>query len=48
MDGCDIELIQEKYAIIDIGSNTMRLVIYELGRNGTLKEIENIKVVARL
>ncbi|HHY73003.1 MAG TPA: Ppx/GppA family phosphatase [Bacillus bacterium] len=41
-------MIQEKYAIIDIGSNTMRLVIYKRDRNGTLKEIENIKVVARL
>ncbi len=48
MDRCDIELIQEKYAIIDIGSNTMRLVIYKRDRNGTLKEIENIKVSARL
>ncbi|WP_226666044.1 Ppx/GppA family phosphatase [Metabacillus litoralis] len=39
---------QEKYAIIDIGSNTMRLVIYLRENSGRLKEIENVKVVARL
>ncbi len=40
--------MQEKFAIIDIGSNTMRLVIYHNERNGRLKEIENIKTMARL
>lgn len=40
--------MQEKFAIIDIGSNTMRLVIYRNERNGRVKEIENIKTVARL
>nr|WP_233499169.1 Ppx/GppA family phosphatase [Bacillus weihaiensis] len=39
---------KEKYAIIDIGSNTMRLVIYLMEKSGRLKEIENVKVVARL
>lgn len=39
---------QEKYAIIDIGSNTMRLVIYLRDKSGRLKEIENVKTVARL
>lgn len=39
---------QKKYAIIDIGSNTMRLVIYLLDKSGRLKEIENAKAVARL
>ncbi|WP_235991704.1 Ppx/GppA family phosphatase [Metabacillus schmidteae] len=39
---------KEKYAIIDIGSNTMRLVIYLKEKSGRLKEIENVKVVARL
>ncbi|MRX73777.1 exopolyphosphatase [Bacillus lacus] len=38
----------EKYGIIDIGSNTMRLVIFQQDRSGRLKEIENVKVVARL
>ncbi len=41
-------LDREKYAIIDIGSNTMRLVIYLREKSGRLKEIENVKVVARL
>lgn len=39
---------QDKYAIIDIGSNTMRLVIYVRDKSGKLKEIENVKAVARL
>ncbi|WP_102349045.1 Ppx/GppA family phosphatase [Bacillus sp. Marseille-P3661] len=39
---------EQKYAIIDIGSNTVRLVIYSGSRSGRLKEIENVKVVARL
>lgn len=37
-----------KYGIIDIGSNTMRLVIYKRDTNGRLKEIENVKMVVRL
>ncbi|MGG3573209.1 exopolyphosphatase [Bacillus gobiensis] len=41
-------MMQKKYAIIDIGSNTMRLVIYLLDKSGRLKEIENAKAVARL
>jgi exopolyphosphatase/guanosine-5'-triphosphate,3'-diphosphate pyrophosphatase len=41
-------LNQEKYAIVDIGSNTMRLVIYLRDKSGRLKEIENVKAVARL
>ncbi|HHW38207.1 MAG TPA: Ppx/GppA family phosphatase [Bacillales bacterium] len=40
--------MQEKFAIIDIGSNTMRLVIYCNEKSGRLKEIENIKTMARL
>lgn len=41
-------MIKEKYAIIDIGSNTMRLVIYQRDKSQRLKEIENVKVSARL
>ncbi|MCA1319056.1 Ppx/GppA family phosphatase [Bacillus tianshenii] len=37
-----------KCAIIDIGSNTMRLVIYKRDKSGRLKEVENVKSVARL
>ncbi|WP_335870413.1 Ppx/GppA family phosphatase [Bacillus sp. 2205SS5-2] len=37
-----------KSAIVDIGSNTIRLVIYEYSPNGSLKEKENVKAVARL
>ncbi|UOQ43616.1 Ppx/GppA family phosphatase [Halobacillus salinarum] len=36
------------YAIIDVGSNTMRLVIYLRDKGGRLREIENVKAVARL
>ncbi|RWZ55321.1 exopolyphosphatase [Halobacillus fulvus] len=36
------------YAIIDVGSNTMRLVIYLKDKSGRLREIENVKAVARL
>ena len=35
-------------ALIDIGSNTIRLVIYERTKAGSMKELDNIKVVARL
>lgn len=35
-------------AIIDIGSNTIRLVIYRIKSENIIKEIENIKVTARL
>ncbi|ANB57066.1 ppx/GppA phosphatase family protein [Anoxybacillus sp. B7M1] len=40
--------MKEKYGIIDIGSNTIRLVIYERQKSGRLREVENVKVVARL
>jgi exopolyphosphatase / guanosine-5'-triphosphate,3'-diphosphate pyrophosphatase len=40
--------MKEKYGIIDIGSNTIRLVIYERNKSGRLKEVENVKSVARL
>lgn len=39
---------EQHYGIIDIGSNTVRLVIYERSESGRFKEIENIKAVARL
>ena len=39
---------KEKWAVIDIGSNTIRLVIYKKNHSGSLKEAENIKTVARL
>ena len=39
---------QEKWAVIDIGSNTIRLVIYERSQSGSYKEAENIKTTARL
>lgn len=39
---------QEKYAIVDIGSNTMRLVVYSRDKSGRLTETENVKAVARL
>jgi len=39
---------KEKWAVIDIGSNTIRLVIYKKSNFGSYKEAENIKTVARL
>ncbi|KGP70959.1 exopolyphosphatase [Pontibacillus yanchengensis] len=39
---------KEYYAIIDIGSNTVRLVIYLREKSGRFQEIENVKAVARL
>lgn len=36
------------YALIDIGSNTVRLVIYLPNEAGRFKEVENVKAVARL
>lgn len=41
-------MIISYYAIIDIGSNTMRLVIYSQDKSGRLHEVENVKSVARL
>lgn len=44
-----IAKLKEKIAIIDIGSNTIRLVVFEKSVNGNqFKEIENIKVSSRL
>ncbi len=38
----------DEYGIIDSGSNSVRLVIYKRDNSGQLKEIENVKIVARL
>lgn len=38
----------DKWAIIDIGSNTIRLVVYKKTKYNFYKEVENIKAVARL
>lgn len=40
--------MEKKIAVIDIGSNTIRLVIYRHKKVRVIKEIENIKVTARL
>ncbi|WP_162990462.1 Ppx/GppA family phosphatase [Mesobacillus foraminis] len=40
--------MREKYGIIDIGSNTIRLVINEKAVSGRLSIVENVKVTARL
>jgi len=39
---------RDYYSIIDIGSNTMRLVVYAQEEAGRLHEVENTKAVARL
>ena len=43
-----MQIANRKLAIIDIGSNTIRLVIYRKNKFGKYKEEENIKCVARL
>ncbi|TMW73828.1 Ppx/GppA phosphatase family protein [Alteribacter natronophilus] len=40
--------MNQQTAIIDLGSNSIRLVIFEISRNGCYREIQNLKVVARL
>jgi exopolyphosphatase/guanosine-5'-triphosphate,3'-diphosphate pyrophosphatase len=40
--------LYDEYGIIDIGSNSVRLVIFKRDNSGQLKEIENVKIVARL
>ncbi len=35
-------------ALIDIGSNSIRLVIFKLDQRGYYKEVQNLKIVARL
>ncbi|SEO65465.1 exopolyphosphatase / guanosine-5'-triphosphate,3'-diphosphate pyrophosphatase [Amphibacillus marinus] len=39
---------KDYHAIIDIGSNTMRLVIYLQEQTGRFRKVENVKAVARL
>ncbi|GAA4070258.1 Ppx/GppA family phosphatase [Amphibacillus indicireducens] len=39
---------QDYSALIDIGSNSMRLVIYAKEKSGRLYEVENVKAVSRL
>ena len=41
-------MARKYYAITDVGSNTMRLVIYLRDKGGRLREVENVKAVARL
>jgi len=39
---------KQNIALIDIGSNSIRLVIFRLDKQGFYKEVQNLKVVARL
>ncbi len=41
-------MIEKQFAIIDIGSNSIRLVINQIDQNGCYKELHNYKTVARL
>ncbi|SER69478.1 exopolyphosphatase [Salipaludibacillus aurantiacus] len=38
----------QKIGIIDMGSNSVRFVIYEVDRHACYKEVQNLKVIARL
>lgn len=35
-------------AVIDLGSNSIRIVIFEVGKSGAQRELENIKQMIRL
>ncbi|MCM3712862.1 exopolyphosphatase [Alkalihalobacillus oceani] len=41
-------MIENDFAVIDIGSNSIRLVINQIDHNGCYKELHNYKTVARL
>lgn len=41
-------MTDETRAVIDLGSNSVRLVIYQMGPHGTQHEIENVKETIRL
>ncbi|MFG6149627.1 Ppx/GppA phosphatase family protein [Halobacillus sp. B23F22_1] len=41
-------MAKQYYGIIDIGSNSIRLVVYLRDKGGRLREVENVKAVARL
>lgn len=41
-------MIEKKIGIIDLGSNSIRLVIFKIEQNGRYKELYNLKVIARL
>ncbi|WP_431800393.1 exopolyphosphatase [Halobacillus andaensis] len=41
-------MAKEYYGIVDVGSNSVRLVIYLREKGGRLREVENVKAVARL
>lgn len=41
-------MIKEKFGLIDIGSNTVRLVVFAIEDTGNYYEIQNIKTPARL
>lgn len=41
-------MIEQKIGIIDLGSNSIRLVIFKIEENGRYKELYNLKIIARL
>lgn len=41
-------MTKNTYGVIDIGSNTIRFVIYHINQSGRFKVIQNVKIVARL
>lgn len=43
-----MDIKKQTIALIDIGSNSIRLVIFQINSSGHYKEIQNLKVVARL
>lgn len=47
LDKARVKMVK-KIAIVDIGSNTVRLVIYRVKSENAIKVIENIKIAARL
>lgn len=41
-------MTEKKIGIIDLGSNSIRLVIFHIDQNGQYKELYNFKINARL
>ncbi|WP_208560302.1 Ppx/GppA family phosphatase [Marinilactibacillus kalidii] len=41
-------MVNQRIGLIDVGSNTIRLVIFEIDQNQTITELQNIKTPARL
>lgn len=44
----DTIVMKERIGLIDIGSNSIRLVVFQVEDNLAMREIQNIKIPARI